>query len=274
MRLRAMFRFLTTSIFLLLCCLPTLAESSPVAKSTEITFVLPADEAGKTPFLSPELKSSIEFALKHQLQEMTLSAKALTWTKEGELKLTLPPLGEAVRAETINTLSQKKHLRYGYLTLHHVHPKNAELVARMAKDPKVLPPSGYQLVNLIETDEDDKPTNEKLWVRKLPILSSNDIIHAQELYGPHEGKTSVELNKEGAKKMFQATKALKHGFDRIAIILDGKVMSAPVVQDTLGSRFEISGMKDASEAQKLARGLLNPLNKPLKIKSINPPLAK
>ncbi len=120
----------------------------------------------------------------------------------------------------------------------------------------------------------DITTEERLLIKKTPVLDSASIIHAQELYGPYEGKLTVKLNKAGANKMFDATKRMTHGVDRLAIILDGKILSAPVVQDSLGAQFEISGMKDAAEAKKIAAALLSPLNHSLKVKSINPPLAK
>ena len=56
---------------------------------------------------------------------------------------------------------------------------------------------------------------------------------------------------------------MRHGQDRLAIVLDGKVLSAPVVQSSLGSNFEISGMNDAAEAKSIAAALLNPLKNPL-----------
>jgi len=94
-------------------------------------------------------------------------------------------------------------------------------------------------------------------------LDGSYIVHAQELYGPYEGKLTVELNPEGANKMFDLTSKMRPGVDRLAIVLDGKVLSAPVVQSSLGANFEISGMKDANEAKSIAAALLNPLKNPL-----------
>ena len=41
--------------------------------------------------------------------------------------------------------------------------------------------------------------------------------------------------------MFDLTSKMRAGVDRLAIVLDGKVLSAPVVQSSLGANFEISG---------------------------------
>ena len=89
------------------------------------------------------------------------------------------------------------------------------------------------------------------------------VIHTQELYGPREGQLDVELSEDGAKKMFTLTKNMQHGRDRLAIVLDGKVLSAPTVQSALSKNFQISGMGTAKEAKALAAALLNPLKNPL-----------
>ena len=149
------------------------------------------------------------------------------------------------------------------LELKAVHPESRVRAAEVAKDPENVFIPGYELKTLDDEDDDGKVITENILIKKRADLDGSYIVHAQELYGPHEGKLSVELNSEGASKMFQLTSKMQHGFDRLAIVLDGKVLSAPVVQDSLGSRFEISGMKNAAEARALAAALLNPLKNPL-----------
>ena len=66
--------------------------------------------------------------------------------------------------------------------------------------------------------------------------------------------------------MFDLTSNMNLGRDRLAIVLDGKVLLAPVVQDTLSKKFQISGMEDAKEAKSLATALVSPLIHPLRIR--------
>lgn len=205
---------------------------------------------------------------------MGLSAHSVSWTAQGDLKVVLPTLGEAVRQDAIKELTKDMLIRYGHLSLNLVHPQSRKLAPKMADDPAAHPVPGYRLATMTDVDEDGITTKELLLIKKTPVLDSSSIIHAQELYGPYEGKLTVKLNKAGADKMFAATNKMAHGMDRLAIILDGKILSAPVVQDSLGAQFEISGMKDAAEAKKIAAALLSPLNHSLKVKSLNPPLAK
>ena len=151
------------------------------------------------------------------------------------------------------------------LELKAVHPESSALANRLAAEKeadRVLPP-GYKLYVLSDEDEDGQVITENILLKRRSALDGSYIVHAQELYGPYEGKLTVELNAEGANKMFDLTSKMRAGVDRLAIVLDGKVLSAPVVQSSLGANFEISGMKDANEAKSIAAALLNPLKNPL-----------
>ena len=151
------------------------------------------------------------------------------------------------------------------LELKAVHPESSALANRLAAEKeadRVLPP-GYKLYVLSDEDEDGQVITENILLKRRSALDGSYIVHAQELYGPYEGKLTVELNPEGANKMFDLTSKMRPGVDRLAIVLDGKVLSAPVVQSSLGANFEISGMKDANEAKSIAAARLNPLKNPL-----------
>lgn len=261
-------------VSLVVSCLTLHAEGETSVRTTTLVFEIPADDGKPTP-LSEKDKARIEARLKNVLKEMTVTATSITWTPKHDMVVVLPAMGELVRQTVVKNLSREAFLEKGQLRLHRLHPESDEIIARLrANDHAGARIPGYAVKTLLSTDPHDKAVPEKLLVCSKPILDSSFIKHAQELYGPHEGKISVELNQEGAKIMFTETGQMQHGIERIAIILDGKVLSAPVVQDTLGARFEISGMNNAAEARKIAAALLSPVSKPLSVKSINPPLAK
>ncbi len=80
------------------------------------------------------------------------------------------------------------------------------------------------------------------------------------------GNLDIELTSEGAKMMKALTKPMEAGQDRIAIVLDDQVMSAPTLQqDSLGKNFQITGMGTYDDASKLATALNNPLENSLLI---------
>ena len=92
---------------------------------------------------------------------------------------------------------------------------------------------------------------ETIFVKNQPIVTTADVATAQQ-NPARKDCVAVSLTDEGAKKMFQASKEMRHGVDRIAIMVDGKFISAPIVNDTLGKNIEISGLNDPDEATKLA----------------------
>lgn len=92
---------------------------------------------------------------------------------------------------------------------------------------------------------------ETIFVKDQPIVTTADVATASPSLS-REDSVSVSLTEEGGKKMFEATKEMRHGIDRIAIIVDGKLISAPIVNDTLGKNFEISELNDPDEPKKLA----------------------
>lgn len=149
------------------------------------------------------------------------------------------------------------------LELKTVHPNSRALVTQYEQDPENTIVPDYRLKEYEDEDEDGNKTLEKLWIKKRADLDGSYIVHAQELHGPGAGKLTVELNSDGATRMIDLTSKMRHEVDRLAIVLDGKVLSAPTVNSTLGSNFEISGMKDVKEAADLASALLNPLKNPL-----------
>lgn len=84
---------------------------------------------------------------------------------------------------------------------------------------------------------------EVLFVEKKALIGVADVKEA--IADPaNGGQILVKLNEEGGKKLKQASASLRHGLDRLALIVDGRVISAPVVQATLGSSFMINGFKD------------------------------
>ena len=84
---------------------------------------------------------------------------------------------------------------------------------------------------------------EALFVKTKAVLGDADVEEAW-LDPAFGGQISVKLNEGGGKKLKETTAKMRHGRDRLAIIVDGRLVSAPVVQATLGSTFVISGLQD------------------------------
>ena len=84
---------------------------------------------------------------------------------------------------------------------------------------------------------------EALFVKSKAVLGDSDVKQAWPQHA-FDGQICVELNEEGGKKLKEATARMRYGRDRLAIIVDGRLISAPTVQTTLGSAFVIDGFHD------------------------------
>lgn len=96
------------------------------------------------------------------------------------------------------------------------------------------------------------------WYQTLYVLDSRAIIDGTFLQGatpnqdPIEGaKVDFVFNSEGGSRFRKET--ARHIGDNMAIVLDGRVMSAPVIQSAIGARGQITmGGRDLQSAQDLA----------------------
>jgi preprotein translocase subunit SecD len=172
--------------------------------------------------------------------------------------------------------------RLAKLELREICPRNAEtdaegksLPARVKEGLEIVP--GYQVFNYQHKGADGKVIVEPILLKRRVALGVSDI--ARAFPSPQQpDAVSVTLNGAGAEKMTALTTNMRPGVDRIAIVLDGQVISAPVVQQVpLGKDFIIEGLNEPGEVEILANALMNPLEFPLKItemRTIPPTLNK
>ena len=87
---------------------------------------------------------------------------------------------------------------------------------------------------------------------------------------PARDLVDVLLTQRGGDMLSSLTRGMQHGQDRLAILLNGVVVSAPVVHAELGAQFFISGLS-AEQCQSVADGLVMPLPVPVKVISRRSP---
>ena len=104
----------------------------------------------------------------------------------------------------------------------------------------------------------DSVSLSTVWYRPLYVLDNRDIITGEYLVDakpeqdPMEGaKVTFQLNNEGGRRFRNETG--RNIGNNMAIVLDDKVMSAPVIQGAIGTRGQITmGGRDLQPAQDLA----------------------
>jgi SecD/SecF fusion protein len=150
-------------------------------------------------------------------------------------------------------------------------------------------PAGYERLTLSE-ERNGRESIEELYIKRRPDADGAIMANAGVYYGDY-GKPEISLNftDEGRKKFYNITKTIVDetnalgnqygiGPGRLAIVLDGKLNSAPTVKEPIDSKSaRISGNFSLREAQDLAAVLNNPLDVPMSVKEqyeIGPSLAE
>jgi len=195
----------------------------------------------------------------------------------------IPGLDTAKIQEARDQLSRVAKLEFRL-----VYPDNGERLRQIDEGKQVIPPDyrieTYKLsaVGAPMTNEfgeavagaKEKPREERLLVKKKADLSGDRVSSAGASYERDGWVVHLRFDSEGAKKFGDITAA--HVHHRFAIVLDGVIQSAPVIQDAIyGGDAQITGRFTEEEARGLASVLQNPLQTPVSIeeeRSVSPTL--
>jgi SecD/SecF fusion protein len=146
-------------------------------------------------------------------------------------------------------------------------------------------PPGYEAMTLEQEDRNGSIHTSEIFVKRIPEMTGealSDAYPSMDEFGRF--KILLRFTKEGGKRFADVTRAMEQENQRssrvgqLAIILDGKLYSAPRVEHEIaGGGAEITGSFSQREAVELANVLNNPLDLPLEIKEqyeVGPSLAK
>ena len=181
----------------------------------------------------------------------------------------LPGLSEADK-ESAKAQIQKA----AYLEFRMVKEDSDEII----KNNEPIPP-GYVLLKRAEQQPNGPPTIEQVIVKKRAEngLHGDIVKNAMAVRGNlGEPQIDFQLNADGAKRFGEVTR--NNIGQRLAIVLDGELYSAPVIQSAIETgNGQITGHFMVEQAQELANVLQNPLRLPLKIvysSDVDPTLGK
>lgn len=141
----------------------------------------------------------------------------------------------------------------GYLTFNLVHEENESLVKQMDA-PDFQSPIGYERM-FWDNERGGRLVREWYFVRTIPELTGESITKAEvEINQWGQPCVDLTLDKEGAKKFAEITG--QHVEERLAIVLDGELISAPVIKSRIpGGRAIIEGNFTMQEAHDIASAL-------------------
>ncbi|MES2475809.1 MAG: protein kinase [Verrucomicrobiota bacterium] len=131
------------------------------------------------------------------------------------------------------------------------HPRNRLEIRRVSPDDV-----GAEVMTQEVTHDGQKVSSEEVRVGREVIVSDEHVQVAWIRSEEDEHVLNVTLNEEGGKRLSQAT-AGEPGKLRLAIVVDGRIHSTPVVQSQLGHHFQISGFKSLEALTDVLNGLPN-----------------
>src|SRR6059036_1220331 len=180
----------------------------------------------------------------------------------------IPGLDTAKIQEARDQLSRVAKLEFRL-----VYPDNGERLREIDEGKQVIPPE-YRIETHKHQGEDGKSVEERLLVKKKADLSGDRVSGAGASYEKEGWMVHLRFDPDGAKQFGNITAA--HVHHRFAIVLDGVIQSAPVIQDAIyGGDAQITGRFTEEEARGLASVLENPLQTPVSIeeeRSVSPTL--
>src|SRR5881392_1530830 len=180
----------------------------------------------------------------------------------------IPGLDTAKIQEARDQLSRVAKLEFRL-----VYPDNGERLREIDAGKQVIPPE-FRIETYKMQREGEKPVEERLLVKKKADLSGERVSNAGASYEKDGWVVHLRFDAEGAKQFGNITAANVH--HRFAIVLDGTIQSAPVIQDAIyGGDAQITGRFTEEEARGLASVLENPLQTPVSIeeeRSVSPTL--
>ena len=159
----------------------------------------------------------------------------------------------------------------GSLGLHHVdacagYQYDADRWRKAVAGERV---SGYVLKKCMSTDRSGNSRSEDLLLVEKPVVDGTMVEKAVAERGEPGYHVSVQLTPQGAARLTQHTDPANvvHDRDRLAIVLNDEVRTAPIIQAQLGGMLQITGNFTAAEANVMA-GVLNVGSFPCRLKLV------
>jgi SecD/SecF fusion protein len=213
------------------------------------------EEGGKPRPITPEMQEQAVEVIRKRVDEFGVSEPVITKEGTDHILVQIPGLSTA-QVETARQQLQK----VAKLEFRLVHPNSDQLVRQIQEGTTFTPP-GYVILTSIER-RSGQP--EKLLVKRRPELTGQDVAGARPVFEQRGYEVSLRLTKAGAEAFRRVTRDNIN--NRLAIVLDNEVVSAPTIQSEIpNGEAVITGNFTSEEARNLATVMENPLQTPVAI---------
>jgi SecD/SecF fusion protein len=263
-------RLLGTALTILLCAFCIYSFYPPSAKihygldlqggsSFLVRLVPPKDENGKPRTITPDMQQQAVEVIRRRVDQFGVSEPVITSQGSDRILVQIPGLDTAKIDEARAQLQRVAKLEFKL-----VNPQSSTLVPQIESGQTFTPP-GYEILNGVKSAKGGQP--EKFLVKKKPELTGSEVTRAQARFEQRGYEVDLSFNAEGGKTFARVTG--QNIGNQLAIVLDGEVISAPVIQSEISNNSaSITGNFTAQEAQDLASALQNPLQTPVVIDEV------
>jgi len=225
----------------------------------------PADEKGEKKKITTDMVEQAVEAIRKRIDAFGVSEPVIAPEGEDRILVQIPGLDAARIDEAREQLRKVAKLEFKL-----VYPGSEALLRQISAGQAVIPP-GYSIETLSE-ERSGKPVERKYLVKRKADLLGERVTHAGAFFDSTGWGVGLEFDSQGASEFTRLTKQVANDRSAMAIVLDGKVISAPGVdgdkypEGIMGGRAQISGGgMNEKEARNLASALQNPLQTPVVI---------
>src|SRR5213595_1528237 len=234
------------------------------------SFLIKLQQVDKDKPITPGLLDQAVEVIRKRVDYFGASEPIISPVGNDRILVQIPGLDTAKIQEARDQLSRVAKLEFRL-----VYPDNGERLREIDAGKQVIPPEfRIETYKQQHQAEGEKPVEERLLIKKKADLSGDRVSGAGASYERDGWMVHLRFDSEGAKQFGNITAANVH--HRFAIVLDGVIQSAPVIQDAIyGGDAQITGRFTEEEARGLASVLQNPLQTPVSIeeeRSISPTL--
>ncbi len=227
----------------------------------KLTPVIDAD--GQSKEITKDMVDQAMEAIRKRVDSFGVSEPIISPQGTDRIMVQIPGIEVSQIEEARNRLKQVAKLEF-----HLVHPQSGALIQQIEAG-TAAPPVGYDIVTY-EMTRGEKATSSKLLMKRKADLGGEHVTRAGAFFDARGWGVHLNFDSVGGQLFGELTKQVFEERSQMAIVLDGKIQSAPGVEKgpIWGGSAEISGGSMAEkEARGLASALQNPLQTPVVIES-------
>ncbi len=207
--------------------------------------------------------------IRKRVDQFGTSEPVITPVGNDRIEVQIPGLDVTTIQQAREQLSRVAKLEFRM-----VYPDGGEMMKRIEGGEAIVPPEYKVETYTHPAENNQKPYEEKMLLKKKPDLGGDHVRQSAAYYGNEGWTVQLGFDGEGAKTFGKITETnVGH---RFAIVLDGVIQSAPVIRTAIyNGDAIITGKFGEQEARSLASVLENPLQMPVSIeeeRSVSPTL--